>query len=285
MSLLIALFFTFYSFNSLAVPSTVVTHFSAQTSSDKRLDYDHEVLRLSLEKTAEDYGPFTLTKSIKLNYKRARVVAREDSIKNFIYKQSVSKELLEELGSIHFPIDLGIVGYRVFLTSKNSAEKLKKVKSLKDLRVFTFGQGVGWLDSRILRSHQLKVTEGTNYNGLFNMVSTQKFDLFPRGINEVLSEWETFSKSNVNMVLDKGLVLYYPLPRFFFTNKNNKKLIERVRTGLERAYSDGSLLKLWKRHYSNSLKFVELKKRKTIKLSNPFLEGISKDYEKYIFTP
>ena len=84
---------------------------------------------------------------------------------------------------------------------------------------------------------------------------------------------------------DDSIALYYPLPRFFFTKKSNVTAIKRVEEGLVTAYNDGSFQKLWKEYYQSSVDFVNLQKRTLFRISNPFLGGIDKSYEKYIYHP
>ncbi len=43
----------------------------------------------------------------------------------------------------------------------------------------------------ILRENGFQVREVSEYESLFKMVAGKRFDLFCRGTNELLSEWET----------------------------------------------------------------------------------------------
>jgi hypothetical protein len=276
-------FLLFFSNSTFAIFE--VNHIAPQSESDMRMQYDKEVLKLALEKTKEEFGPYKISDAGKFNYKRAEVLLENNQIKNLIYKQSVSKERIEKFGAVPFPVDLGIVGYRIFLHSKKISKKLVKIKSLEDLKGFSIGQGQGWLDTSILRESGFEVEVGSTYSGLFRMVARGNFDLFPRGANEILNEWNANSKVLPKLDYEKNFVLYYPLPRFFITNKGNKILLKRVEKGLKMAFKDGSLLTLWKKNYSKSVEFVDLKSRIVFKIENPFLKGIDRGFEKYILDP
>lgn len=277
--------YSMYSMNNINDKITIFTYHKKQSKDDKRFGYDNELLKLSLEKTIKKYGPYKLIPiNVNANYRRVEALAINEKYENLFFKQSVSTERLNNLGYVSFPVDLGIVGYRVGFVSKNNINKIEKIKDLKDFKKVSIIQGLGWLDTKILKYNGFTIVTGNNYAGLFKMVAKNRGDLFLRGANELYEEWN--ANMNIgNLSYDKTIALYYPLPRFFFTNKKNKDAIKRVKEGLVLAYNDGSLMKLWEKHYLKSIKFANLPNRRIFKLTNPFLEEIDKSYEKYIYTP
>jgi len=281
--------FTFISFFCFLYSSQTIsksTTFTYQTKLDKddnRYNYDYDLLKLSLDKTKDKYGDFIMV-PLKANYKRIEALALEGKIENIIFKKSVSIKRLNKFGYISFPVDLGIVGYRVGFISKKNINKFKDIKSIEDFKQLSILQGNGWLDNKILEANGFKVITGNKYSYLFRMIANNRADLFMRGTNELYWEWITY-KQTTNLSYEKKLSLYYPLPRFFFTSKKNMKAIKRIKEGLIMAYEDGSLQKLWKKHYQKSIDFVDLEKRKIYKIDNPFLEGMDKTYGKYIYIP
>ncbi len=219
-----------------------------------------------------------------MNAARSLISVKNGEFENFFVKFSVSKKLLKELSPVRFPVDRGIVGYRVFFVSPNARNRLKQVATIEDLKDFTMGQGIGWLDSKVLEYNGFKVITGSSYEGLFNMVGMGRFDLFPRGANELYGEYISH-KIIKGLTCDESISLYYPLPRFFFTTKTNSIAKTRIEEGLIAAYKDGSFLKLWEKFYNPSLNFVNLKNRKIFKIENPFLNDLDNSYERYIYTP
>ena len=81
------------------------------------------------------------------------------------------------------------------------------------------------------------------------------------------------------------LLLYYPLPRLFYTNMANGNALKRVEVGLHRAWQDGSLQALWRHSFGPAIAFAGLKQRRMLRLENPFLEGINFDYLPYFYNP
>lgn len=273
-----------FSFSLSTFAKTVFTYHSEDTDRDNRKQYEIEILNLSLQKTIDKYGDFELVASPRMNLKRAALSLEQNSINNFILKVSASSELLENFAYANFPVDRGIVGYRVSFISPEMKNKIENIKSLSELKKLKIGQGIGWLDTDILKYNGFNVKVVNNYDSLFNMLSFNRIDLFPRGINEIQGELESFSNIK-NLDYDRTFLLYYPLPRFFFGHKSNQKLLDRIEEGLKLAYLDGSLDKVFDKYYKPSVDLLNLKDRKFYKIKNPYLENIDSSYEKYIFNP
>lgn len=267
-------------------PVSVFTYRAPESDSDHRYDYDTAALRLALEKTRQEYGPYRLEPSPAMTFPRAISAVSRNEYPNFFVKLSYEEEHVSQrnMTFAKFPVDLGIVGYRVCFTSPQSREKVKAAKSLDDLKKFSIGQGRGWADVEILRHNGFQVVEASNYENLFRMVANHRFDLFCRGTNELLDEYEAHRNID-NLTYDQTFSIAYPLPRFFFTHHSNKKTAERITEGLLAAFRDGSLQELWRKNYWNSINFVRLDKRRIYWLENPLLKGLGFNYRQYFFNP
>jgi hypothetical protein len=270
---------------SLAEAKMVVTYRAAESDSDKRYNYDKSVLQLALEKTKAEFGDYELRPSEAMNFTRAINDMERNITLNFIIKQSYESRYKDKkMDFAKFPVDLGIVGFRVCLTNISAQKRLGNVKTLDDLRKFSHGQGQDWSDVEILRHHKFNVVTSASYESLFDMVALERFDLFCRGTNEILDEYNAH-KNIKGLTYDKSFSIAYPLPRFFYSNKNNKKLLARIEKGLIIAYNDGSLKELWKKEYGDSVRFANLKQRKIFYFDNPNLKDVNFDYQKYFFNP
>lgn len=278
------LFLIVFLFSSLYAKTIFVYNNSIKNTKDMRKIYDYEVLKLSLDKTVKKYGEYELVPALKMNKKRAIITAKSNKTKNFILKISMAKELTKDLVYANFPVDRGITGYRISFISPDAKEKIKDDVSIENIKKLKIGQGIGWLDSDILKHNGFNIRELSNYKGAFYMVSHNRMDLFSRGANEIFSEYER-NKNTKGLEVDKKFVLYYPLPRFFFSHKSNYKAIKRIEEGLKIAYEDGSFDLLFNKYFKKSVDFVNLKDRKLYNLDNPFLEGVDDSYKKYIYNP
>ena len=272
-----------YSFAAQNV--TIFTYRAPESQTDLRYDYDNKLLQLALEKTVETDGPYLLVPSPIMNYARAQAYLKSNSLPNLILKLSYDPDFENrDMGFVPFPVDLGIVGYRICFAHPEISKALSQVDSLENLRRFNHGQGNGWADVDILRHNGFKVIEIPLYENLFNMVARRRFDLFCRGANELLDEMKMHQHIQ-NLSYDKSMILFYPFPRFFYTNTANSSALERIQRGLEKSYEDGSLQSLWRQHYKASIDFVELDQRRLFVLENPLVEHLDFDYQKYFYNP
>jgi len=272
-------------FFETAFSDTVFTYREKESPSDTRYEYDRRLLELALQKTEKEYGAFQLNPTKPgSNEKRVIVEALSGTYENFFFKSSITPELIESLAYVSFPIDRGVVGYRVAFTSKKNIPLLKETKTLEQLKQLTILQGVGWLDAEILAQQGFKLTLSGYYDPMFKMIARDRAHLFLRGINEVLDEWEAH-KHIENLVVEDSIVVQYPLPRFFFTNKANKKAVKRITEGILIAYNDGSLIQLWEEKYRTSIEFANIKNRRIFRLKNPLINGIDSSYQQYNFDP
>lgn len=84
--------------------------------------------------------------------------------------------------------------------------------------------------------------------------------------------------------MEKNICLYYPLPRYFYTSKNNKLLIERMTKGMEIIIANGTFDKIWTKYNIQSINQSELKKRKIFYIENKYLPpDILKNTKKYMY--
>ncbi|SFN99054.1 hypothetical protein SAMN05660284_02671 [Formivibrio citricus] len=264
----------------------VLTHTSAESAADTRQLYNIAALRLALEKTRAEYGDYRLQPAPRMNTARALEEARRGTYPNFMVMTSFQNHLLDAgLDYARFPVDLGITGFRICFVSPTAKTAASQAKTLDEIRHFSVGQGVGWADVAILRHNQFKVVTVPVYEDLFLRVAANNFDLFCRGINELEAEYDKRRTAIPGLDYDRSFVLSYPLPRFFFSGKGNGKALERVGKGLQMAYKDGSLRKLWREHYQHAINFSKLKQRKIFQLETPNIDRIDFDYRKYFFDP
>ena len=268
-----------------AATPTLFTHMSPESERDPRVTYDRELLRLALEKTRASHGDFQLRAAPPMTLARMWISLRFNHYPNLFAMDSYRSDRdMTGVDYVRFPIHLGIVSYRICFVSPKQQAAMAGVTDLDGLRRFTFGQGKGWLDVEILRHAGLKVVEVVSYEMLFKMVARGRFDLLCRGASELRSEQLTH-KDVANLLVDDHLLLYYPLPRLFYTNMANGDALKRVEVGLHRAWQDGSLQALWRHSFGPAIAFAGLKQRRMLRLENPFLEGINFDYLPYFYNP
>lgn len=263
----------------------VVTHKLPEINSNERVLHEVEVLKLALDKTQAEYGAYELRGIPPMNRARTIAVLHNNTYPNLVLQMSYEDDLAdqEKLAYIPFPLDRGALSYRICFMRDDIKPKVRDITRTEQLKNYTFGTGIGWADTRILRHNHLQVVEANSVVSLFRMTKAGRVDLFCRGPSEYFFEHK--DESSLGLSSDEHLALYYPLPKFFFAHKDSQPTLDRIKRGLEIAYKDGSFNQLWRKRHNHGLKAAELHQRNLVKMENPLIKHLSRDYEIYLYDP
>jgi len=251
-----------------------VVYPSPQSSSDTRFNDLIEILTTALEKTEASHGPFTLQPSEFVMREGRQLTELSAGRRLNVVWSSTSHDKERELLPIRIPLRKGILGYRVALIHKDNQSKIDQIKTLNDLRLSRLGQGTGWGDVHIYEHNGIPVTT-TSYDALFKMVDANRLDLFPRGINEVFAEHAIRHDDNPNLVVEKNLLIYYPWPYYFFFNKDNEVLKERIESGIRTMIADGSFDEIFWRFNGNFIQQANTTQRRVITIENHLMPELT----------
>lgn len=242
---------------------------------DCRYDYPKELLQRVLAVTEKKYGKASVGHS-KFVMTRERVFHSLLKGKDIHVMAEAPKPNWEEkLLVVRVPIRKGIQGLRIFLSTKEHSKLLETVNSLEDLRKIPTGSGQQWSTTRVLRHHKFNVVEGNNYEGLFKMMMSGRFSTFNRGLNEVYVEYEARKEAYPKLIVDEKLLLYIPLPTYFFVSPKQPVLAKRIEEGLLILIKNGEFEKVFQKHFGVLLKSLNLKERKVFKVTNPNLSKLT----------
>lgn len=271
--------------NTRSATSLVVTHKLPELGSNERSLHEVEVLRLALDKTVEEFGPYELRGIPPMNRARTLVSLSHNLYPNLVLQMSYEDELTEQqnLDYIPFPLDLGAFSYRICFAREELQQRKHPINHKKDLKNYSFGSGIGWADAKILRANGLTVVESSSVISLFRMTKAGRVDFFCRAPMEMA--YELKFEGNLGLTADPQLALYYPLPKFFFTHRDNKALLARIHKGLEIAYADGSFQTLWRSRHGAGINQAGLNHRKLFRLTNPLIKHLPRNYENYLYNP
>lgn len=253
-----------------AAPDKVV-YPAGEIANDTRFNDVIEMLCTALEKTRPRYGDYECVPSASVMPKIrffAELEQRNRAI-NVIWNPT-SKELEQRFAPIRISLRKDLLGYRVALIRKQNQAKIDTVNTAQDLKKLRFGQGLGWIDNVIYQAQGIEVVQAP-YSQLIKMLSADRFDIFPRGVGEVLAEFEQNTKDNPDLAIEKNLLIYYPFPYYFFFNREDKAILERVEAGLRIMQKDGSFDAIFNKYHQASIEKLNLKERRVIRLDNPLL--------------
>ncbi len=239
--------------------------------------YQHSALILALEKTIPTHGTYTMNYVKEpMNAKRAKVEIKKGNYPNLIASSVGNTAEFEQFSYAPFPLELGLLGYRLPIHHINNAAVYSTFNSIEQLNALRILQGVGWFDSKILKENGFSQVIEVKDEVFGKMLLADRVDLYFSSLSDINTHLSD------TIVLNKSFVLYYHSPRFYIASKKNSAIIERIYHGLTLAFNDGSLEKLLNDYFSKALLNIDLKKTKVIKLENSRIKNIDERYFQWV---
>jgi hypothetical protein len=248
----------------------VIKHVSSRSDRDQQKTYYVTLLQLAIEKAEHKFGPASL-QSFGTSMVYQRKLMSLNSGKLDVMWAITSEQREQDLLPIMIPILKGLIGYRVMVIQDTKQQELTHNLNTQQIKNMVAIQGKDWADTDILRANGFKVETSEWYNSLYKGVSMGHYDYFPRSILEPWAEMQKYRFKN--LVVENKHLLYYPAAMYFFVQKENVALAQRLEFGLNQAIDDGSfdaLLYSYPAH-QEALSRGKLNTRIIHKLSNPFL--------------
>jgi ABC-type amino acid transport substrate-binding protein len=249
----------------LATAAEVVRIPRPEVVTDRRSDYADQLLQLALSKSGGDYRIEYTAQPMNQERQAAELEAGR-LIEVAPIPASAEREA--RLLAVRIPVNRGLLGWRLGLIRRGDQARFDQVKTLDDLRGLRIGQGQEWPDTPILRANGIAVIAGPRYEGLFDMLTAQRFDYFPRGLTEV---WEEVGSRTDALEVESRFVVHYPYDAYFMLNRKSTRLAADIERGLERAIADGSFDQLFDQHFGERLRRARLHERIVIEMKNPLL--------------
>jgi ABC-type amino acid transport substrate-binding protein len=258
-----------------ADPAGTMTYiFNAPESSlDRRYDYHWEILRSALDRTTATYGPYRMSPSRRMSEKRQAFELRQASGSLSVMYLGTTPELERDLVPVRIPVDKNLGGYCVFLIRGSDQPRFAAIRTLDELRRVPIGLGLGWIDVSILQSSHFDVVTGSSYDGLFAMLVNRRFDAFARAAVEVIGEYDARRAALPDMVIEDTLILYYPLPMYFWFSRTaeGERLAARAREGMLAMIADGTYDRIFYAYQRAKIERLHLRTRRIFRIENPYL--------------
>ena len=226
------------------------------------------LLRLSLDLTVPEYGPYRLIASPPMEQGRAvKELQSGELVQIGVFAPDEERE--RELLAVHIPLAKGLLGWRVCLIRQGDEGRFAAIHSLADWRRsgLIIGQHRSWPDTQLLRANGLNVMAGNLYEALFNMLRKQRFDCFLRSVIEVEDEL----KQHPDLAIEPHLVFRYPLALLFFVSPKYPELAQRIELGLQRARQTGDFDRIFEEGFGSTIRRLQLDQRQRLELNNPDL--------------
>ena len=259
----------------------IVSYGRPSADIDREASYPVDLLQLALGKSGREYRLQPSAEVIPQS--RAIALLRANEVIDVLWTVT-SPERERLLLPVRVPIDRGIYGWRLFLIHADAQPRFDAVSDLPGLAELTAGQGHDWPDLTILRAAGLKVTAGSSYDGLFEMLARERIDYYPRALPEVFVELQ--QRRQLPLSVETTLALHYPSAMYFFVSPANPQLAAALELGLEQAIVDGSFQRLFDHYFGAAIAHARLGERKVLEIDNPLLPDLlARSDPRYWFKP
>lgn len=257
------------SLNLLACPQLYSKEIVINEVSGAKEELVVDILKLVLSKT-------DLQATVRMHSEELPQSRLVDEIKSGnidLMWAGVDPNLESALKPIRIPLLKGLLGHRIFIIKKENQARFNNIKTLADLKQLNAGQGTQWGDTQILKNGGVPVITTLKYPNLFYMLEGDRFDYFPRAIHEPWSE--VAERPELNLTVEKNIMLVYPFAMYFFVNKDNQALHDKLVQGFEMAIADGSFDELFFNNQliKDALSKTNIKHRRVIKIANPAMHA------------
>ena len=182
-----------------------------------------------------------------------------------------NEERERQMLPVRIDILRGIVGFRLLVIRAEDQARIARLEPAALQRELSFGLNSQWADLPIMRANGYSVVTSPGYEKLFEMLAAGRFDAFPRGLNEARRELDERRLIYPQLAIEKSKALFFAFPIYFWVNKDNRALAQRIERGLKLALADGSFRRLFESYHAEEIAALRNGKRQIIRLDSPIL--------------
>ncbi len=244
-----------------------------QSEKDTRHNYPNRILKAALDVTIETDGPYTFAYAPGPMARKRALDELKSGVLINVFEAPTQEEWEQTLTPIRIPVRKGLLGYRLLLVKKGNLNKFRELKTIEELKTFKAGLGAQWSTTIVMKALGFSIVKGLKYEGLFAMLNENRFDYFPRGINEVYEEFESRKAKYPEMRIEPTKVLYFTTPTYFFVSPRYPKLADRIKRGLLAIIENGVMDKEFYLEFGDYIEQSQLENRLILKVKNKLLSN------------
>lgn len=246
---------------------------SSQQYPDKKAFYFQDLLKLILDKTQAEYGPYKMEPvGIEMGQERTSLMLERAEYIDVTWRMT-SLALEQKLQAIYVPLLKGVMGHRIFIIRQGEQAAFDAVTSVEQLKKMSAGQGYNWADSQILKHNGFNLVEGYDVY-LLKMLERKRFNYYPRALHE---PWLEIADNDL-FEIEQNLLLKYPSPIYFFVNRENQRLAKRLAAGMKIIVDSGEFEQFFQNHPMSQgvLERSRIHQRRVFELHNPLISPETK---------
>ncbi|MFT7561837.1 MAG: hypothetical protein ACI93R_003768 [Flavobacteriales bacterium] len=269
---------------AVAASFITIARYPNKDMNDARYAYHFELIERALKATTHEYGAYEIAPyPVEIpNLRVTSEVSSGDRI-NIMWAPAIVDLDVSALKTIPIPIMKGLSGLRIAMIRVAEQDRFDEIKNLEDFRSVIIGQEHGWIDSQIYNHNKLEVEGFIGFESLIRSLALRRVDLVPLGANEILSVLENIKEEHSDLTFEKNLIIYYPLPVFFYISQRAPVLAERLERGMKIMKSSGEFDDLFFKHFGTIVDALDLKNRRVIMLENNHLNKNIKIEKNYLW--
>lgn len=270
---LCAAFLLWLGLSPYAGATEIIRHYNQGYSPLLRL-YLANVLKLTLDKTVAEYGPYELVYLEEfMSSNRLKLETEKGALLDLLFSPHWNGRYVDssKVIPVEFPVLNGMLGLRDLITTQQARAHIKEKGNPQNFGELTAGLGEKWIDVDILTGNQIPVIEAHNFGALFPMLMHGRFDYIPLSTLEAHTTLANQREIHPELTLSRDVSLFYALPFYLYVHAGKPQLAERLHKGVQIALQDGSLQQLFDRHFHYVWTELKVQKRKLIVLKNPLI--------------
>jgi hypothetical protein len=251
---------------------TVIKHYNQGYTPLLRL-YLTDVLKLVLDKTTDQYGPYELQYfSETMSANRSKLETEKGMRLDLLFSPHWRGHFVDpnKVIPVEFPALNGMLGLRNLIALDETWQRLEKNANLQNFKQLVAGMGA-WIDVEILVANNIRVVEAQTFDAMFPMLMRGRFDYIPLSVLDADTALTTRKIEYPGLSLNRDISLFYPLPFYLYVNAQKPDLAERLQKGVQIALADGSIDALFNQHFFYVRPELQTKKRKLVVLHNPLI--------------
>ena len=247
-------------------------YYQDPNDNSQRNTYAWQLLALALEHTRAAYGPFTLGPS-SVAEERPNANSLLNAVGGVTVSVFAAPMSRHNIIPVRFPIDRGMLGFRVLEIREGDQGWFDAVATLDDLKAMRICSRGFWGDTTIMRGVGLTVVTGDSFEGLFKMMGAGRCDAVTRGYGEALREMTERPWGKASVAIERHVLLHYPMPVYFWfrNTPEGRQSAARVEAGLWAMQADGSFEAFFRQKFAETIGKIEHDRRRVIELDNPLL--------------
>jgi hypothetical protein len=238
---------------------------------DARRNYSRALLAEVLRRTEPAFGPYTLEESDSPMTRGRLLLEMRDGVHVNVVANPADDKWLRELKAVWVPIDMGLQGWRIALIRRSQQAEIEALPSIAAFKAMRFGVASVWITRTALEQSGFKTVLGENYDGLFGMLLAQRFDMLPRGINEIFDEYDQRAPANPELAIERRYLTHDHIVSLFFVSPKAPRLAERIAAGMDAMLKDGSLRRFLLAYHGEAIARARLCDRIVVDLPRPAL--------------